>query len=154
MLKKYLDVKKSLSCGEKIHYSTIWGLLPHSKFCYQLSQWKYPWLYQKGNLISKFLRSQSTWLCNLENHEKKILYKNVKRYEDIEGLSAAISYARDRLTKKLFDNSIDLWQIQLEKVVKEGGSHIVHLIWRHKLMILHTFLWLLIYYSLIENRIW
>ena len=59
---------------------------------------------------------------------KKILYKNVKRYEDIEGLSAAISYARDRLTKKLFDNSIDLWQIQLEKVVKEGGSHIVHLI--------------------------
>ena len=31
---------------------------------------------------------------------KKILYKNLKRYEDIEGLSAAMSYAWDRLKKK------------------------------------------------------
>ena len=30
---------------------------------------------------------------------KKILYKNLKRYEDIEGLSAAMSYAWDRLKK-------------------------------------------------------
>ena len=30
---------------------------------------------------------------------KKMLYKNVKRYEDIEGLTAAISDAWDRLTK-------------------------------------------------------
>ena len=38
------------------------------------------------------------------NTTKKILYLNVKRYEDIEGLSAAISYAWDRLTKKLINN--------------------------------------------------
>ena len=31
---------------------------------------------------------------------KKILYKNLKRYEDFEGLSAAMSYASDRLKKK------------------------------------------------------
>ena len=30
---------------------------------------------------------------------KKILYKNLKLYEDIEGLSAAMSYAGVRLTK-------------------------------------------------------
>ena len=30
---------------------------------------------------------------------KKMLYKNAKRYEDIEGLSMAISDAWDRLTK-------------------------------------------------------
>ena len=61
------------------------------------------------------------------NITKKILYKNVTPYEDIESLSAAISYARDRLTKKFFDNSIDQWRMRLEKVVEEGGSHIVHL---------------------------
>ena len=88
------------------------------------------------------------------NTTKKILYKNVKRYEDIEGLSAAISYAWVRLTKKFFNNSIDHWRMRLETVVEEDSSHIVHLIWRHWLMILHTFLWLLICYSLIENWIW
>ena len=31
---------------------------------------------------------------------KKIHYKNLKQYEDIEGLSAAMSYAWDRLKKK------------------------------------------------------
>ena len=88
------------------------------------------------------------------NTTKKILYKSVKRYEDIEGLSAAISYAWVRLTKKFFNNSIDHWRMRLETVVEEDSSHIVHLIWRHWLMILHTFLWLLICYSLIENWIW
>ena len=62
------------------------------------------------------------------NTTKKILYKNVKRYEDIEGLSAAISYAWVRLTKKLFNNSIDHWRMRLETVVEEDSSHIVHLI--------------------------
>ena len=38
---------------------------------------------------------------------KKILYKHVKRYEDTEGLSTAISVAWDRLTKKFTCNSID-----------------------------------------------
>ena len=59
---------------------------------------------------------------------KKILYKNLKRYEDIEGLSTAMSYAWDRLTKKLINNSNDQWRMQLEEMVEEGGRHIVHLI--------------------------
>ena len=57
-----------------------------------------------------------------------MLYKNLKQYEDIEGLSAVMSYAWDRLTKKFIKNSIDRWQMRLEKVVEEGGGLIVHLI--------------------------
>ena len=71
---------------------------------------------------------------------KKIIYKTIKRYEDIEGLSAAISYARDSLTKNFINNWIDQWWILLEKVVEESGDHIVHPIWQHWLMIPHTFL--------------
>ena len=59
---------------------------------------------------------------------KKILCKNIKRYEDIEGFSTAITYAWDRLTKKFIKNSIHQWRMRLEKVVEEGGGHIVHLI--------------------------
>ena len=59
---------------------------------------------------------------------KKVLYKNVKQYEDIEGLSTAISYACDRLTKQFINISIDQWQMRLEKVVEEFRGHIVHLI--------------------------
>ena len=40
---------------------------------------------------------------------KKMLYKNVKWHEDNEGLSAAISDAWDRLTKKSINNSIGQW---------------------------------------------
>ena len=57
---------------------------------------------------------------------KNIIYKNIKQYEDIEGLSAAMSYAWDRLTKNFINNSIDQWWIRLEKVVEEGDDHIVH----------------------------
>ena len=59
---------------------------------------------------------------------KKILYKNLKRYEDIECLSAAMSHAWDRQTKNFINNSIDKWRMRVEKVVKEVGGHIVHLI--------------------------
>ena len=54
--------------------------------------------------------------------------KNLKPYEDIKGLSAAISYPWDRLTKQFTNNSIDQWRVRLEKVEKEGSGHIVHLI--------------------------
>ena len=59
---------------------------------------------------------------------KKILYKNPKRYEDIKRLSAAMSNAWDRMTKKFINNSIDQWRMRLEKAVEEGSGHIVHLI--------------------------
>ena len=59
---------------------------------------------------------------------KKILYKNLRRYEDIECLSAAMSHAWDRQTKIFINNSIDQWRMRLEKVVEEVGGHILHLI--------------------------
>ena len=71
---------------------------------------------------------------------KKILYKNLKQYEDIECLSAVMSYVWDILTKKLIKNSIDRWRMGLEKIKEEGGCHIVCLIWGHQLMIPRTFL--------------
>ena len=45
---------------------------------------------------------------------KKMLYKNKKQYEDIEGLSAAKSNLWDRLTKNFIDNSINQWRMRLE----------------------------------------
>ena len=59
---------------------------------------------------------------------KKMLYKNVERYEDIEELSVAISDVWVRLTKKFINNSIDQWRMRLEKGVEEGSGHIEHLI--------------------------
>ena len=56
---------------------------------------------------------------------KNVLYKNVKQYEDIEGLSTAISYVFDRLTKKFINISIDQWQMRLEKVVEEFRGLII-----------------------------
>ena len=57
-----------------------------------------------------------------------MLYKNVKQCEVIEGLSAEISDAWDRLTKKFINNSIDQWRMRIEKVVDQGVGHIEHLI--------------------------
>ena len=91
---------KKFILSKKVHYSTICDSLPHSKFCYQLSQWKCPWLYQKRKLISKFLWPQPTWLCNLKHHEKDTL-------QELKAIcfSAAMSYAWDRLIKKFINNS-------------------------------------------------
>ena len=47
---------------------------------------------------------------------EKMVYKNVKRNADMEGLSAAISVAWDRLAKKIINNSINQWRIRLEKL--------------------------------------
>ena len=48
---------------------------------------------------------------------KKMFSTNVKQLEDMEGLSAAASNAWDRLTQKFINNSIDQWQMRLEKVI-------------------------------------
>ena len=98
MLNKHLYVIRSLSYGKKVHYSIICGSLPPKKFCYQLSQWKCHWLYQKEywspNFCDLNLLDYAIW-----DIMKKILYKNLKRYEDIKGLSVSIPYAWDRLKK-------------------------------------------------------
>ena len=56
-----------------------------------------------------------------------MIYKLVKRYEDIEGLSAAKLDAWGRLTKKYMNNLMNQWRrIRLEKVVEEGSGQIEH----------------------------
>ena len=99
---------------KKVHYSTIRGSLPHSKFVNNCLNENVPDYIRKENW------SPNSCDLNLLDYAiwdimKKILYKNLKRYEDIEGLSAAMSYAWDRLTKKLINNSIDQWRMWLEK---------------------------------------
>ena len=84
---------------KKVHYSIIWDLLSHSKFCCNYLNENVPDYIRKENW------SPNSCDPNLLDYAiwdimQKILYKNLKRYEDIEGLSAAMSYAWDRLTKK------------------------------------------------------
>ena len=71
---------------------------------------------------------------------EKIVCKHVEWYGEIEGLSAVISDAWDRLTKKFINNSITQWWMRLEKAIEEESGHIELLIWRLWLMILLTFL--------------
>ena len=139
MLKKHLYVIRSLSCGKK--------------FTIQ----KYEARCHTANSVTNYLNENVPDYIRKENWSpnscdfsrldyaicyimKKIIYKTIKRYEDIEGISAAMSYAQDRLTKNFINNWIEQWWIRLEKVVEEGGDHIVHPIWQHWLMIPRTFL--------------
>ena len=139
MLKKHLYVIRSLSREQKFTIQQ-YGALCHT-------------VYSVTNCLNEnvpdYIRKEK-WFPNSCDRNlfdyaiwdimKKILYKNVKRYEDIEGHSAAILYVWDRMTKKFINNSIDQWRMWLEKVVEKGGDDIVHLIWQHWLMILCTFL--------------
>ena len=137
MLKKHLY--KEFILWKKVHYSAIWGSLPHSKFVTDYLNENAPDYIRKENWSPDFcepnLLGYSIW-----GIMKKILYKNLRRYEDIECLSAAMSHAWDRQTKNFINNSIDQWRMRLKKVVEEVGGHILHLIWQHRLMILRKFL--------------
>ena len=113
MLKKHLYVIKSLSCGKKFPFQ------------------KYEARCHTANSVTNYLNENvpdnirkqnwSRYCCDLNLLDyaiwdiiKKILYKNIKRYENIEGPSTAISYVWDRLTKKFINNSIDQWWMRLE----------------------------------------
>ena len=139
MLKKHLYIIRSLSCGKK--------------FTIQ----QYGARYTTANSVANYLNENVTDYIRKENWSpnccdlnlldyaiwdimKKIIYKNIKRYEDIGGLSAAMSYAWDRLKKNFINNSVDQSWMRLEKVVEEGGDHIVHPILQHWLMIPRIFL--------------
>ena len=145
---------KEFILWKNVHYSTIWGSQPHiaNSVTNYLNE-------NVPDFIRKEKWSPNSCDLNLLNYAiwdvmKNILYKTLKWYEDIEGLSAAMPYAWDRLTKNFINNSINQWRMQLEKVVEEGRCHIVQLIWQHRFMIPRTFLYLLICCSLIENWIW
>ena len=139
MLKKHLYAIRSLSCGKKF------TILQYGPLCNTKNSVTNYLNENASDYIRKENWSPNSCDLNLLDYAiwdimKKILYKNLKRYENIEGPSAAISYAWDRLTKKFINNSINQLRIQLEKVIEEGRGHILHLISQHRLMILRTFL--------------
>ena len=98
MLKKHLYVIRRSSCGQK---STI---QQYGTRCHTANS-ATNYLNENGpDYIRKENCSPNTCELNLLDHAiwdmmKKMLYKSVKRCEDIEGLSAAISDASYRLTK-------------------------------------------------------
>ena len=94
MLKKHLYVIRSLSCGKKFtiqKYEARWHTANSVAN------------YLNGNVLDNIRkRNWSTSFCDLNLLDyanwdimKKILYKNLKRYQNIEGPSAAMSYVWD-----------------------------------------------------------
>ena len=139
MLKKHLYVISSLFCGKKFAIQQYGARCNTENSVANYLDENIPDYIRKENW------SPNSCDLNLLDYAiwyimKKIIYKNIKRYEDIEDLSAAMSYAWDRLTKNFINDSIDQWWIRLEKVLEEGGDHIVHPIWQHWFMIPRTFL--------------
>ena len=113
MLKKHLYVIKSLSCGKKF------TIQKHEARCHTANSVTN---YLNENVPDNIRKQNwSRYSCDLNLLDyaiwdiiKKILYKNIKRYENIEGPSTAMSYVSDRLTKKFINNSIDQWWMRLE----------------------------------------
>ena len=139
MLKKHFHVIRSLSCGKKF------TIQQYGALCHTINHVTDYFNENVPDYIRKESWSPDSYDINLLDYAiwditKKILYKNLKRYQDIEGLSAAISYAWDRLTKKFINNSNDQWRMRLEKMEDEGVGHIVHLIRQHRIIIPPTFL--------------
>ena len=104
MLKKNLDVISDWSCGKKF---TIQQYGARSHTANSVTN------YLNEN-VPDYIRKEN-WSPNssdlklldytIWNITKKIFYKNVKRYEDTEGLSEALSYAWDKLTKFIYSSS-------------------------------------------------
>ena len=99
MLKKHLYVIRSLSCGKKFAIQQYGARCNTANSVVDYLNENVPDYIRKENWPPNScdlnLLDYAIWYIM-----KKIIYKTIKRYEDIEGLSAAISYARDSLTKK------------------------------------------------------
>ena len=113
MLKKHLYVIRSLCCGKKF------TIQQYGSRCYTANSATNYLNENVPDYIRKENWSPNSCDLNLLDYAiwdimKKILYKNLKRYENIEGPSAAMSYVWDRLTKKFINNSIDQWWMRLE----------------------------------------
>ena len=113
MLKEHLYVIRSLSCGKKFTSQK------YEARCHTANSG----INYLNENVPDNTRNQnwSPYSCalNLLDYAiwdimKKIIYKNLKRYENIKGPSAAMSYAWDRLTKTFINNSIDQWWMLLE----------------------------------------
>ena len=104
MLKKHLYVIRGLSWGKKF------TIQQYEARCHTANSVTN---YLNDN-VSDYIRKENcppnSCDLNLLDYAisdimKKILYKNLKQYEDIESLSAAMSYAWDRPTKNFINNS-------------------------------------------------
>ena len=93
MLKKDLYVIRSLSCGTKFTIQQ-YGALCHTSN--SVTWIKMSLILSEKKTDLQIPVTSICLICYLGHHEKDT---HVKWYEDIEGLSAAISYAWDRLTK-------------------------------------------------------
>ena len=56
------------------------------------------------------------------------VYKDIKRYENIEDLSEAIKRAWDSISQRFINKTIDEWRVRLENVVRMNGGHIEQLL--------------------------
>ena len=125
MLKKHLYVIRSLSWGKKF-------TIQQSGSCCHTANSVTNYLNENApDYIKKQDWSPNSCDLNLLDYAiwnimKKILYKNLKWYEGIEGLSAAM-------------HVID-WQKKSSTIQLTNCGHIVYLIWQHRLIIPRTFL--------------
>ena len=100
MLKKHLYVIRWLSGGWKFTAQQ------HVARCHRANLYTNYINENVQNYIKKEI-----WPPNLCDLMEKIGCKNVKRYEDIKVLPAAIPIAWERLTKKFINNSIVQWRM-------------------------------------------
>ena len=105
MLKKHLYVITRLSCGQSSLFNNM-GLVATQQILLPTISMKMSLVISEGNW------SPNCCNLNLLDHAswavmKKVLYNNAKSYEDIEGLSAAVSDAWDSLAKKIIIQSIN-----------------------------------------------
>ena len=133
MLKEHLYVIRSLSCGEKLTSQKYEARCHTANSVINYLNENVPDTTRKQNRspYSCALNLLAPYSCSLNllapyscalnlldyaiwDIMKKILYKNLKRYENIKVPSAAMSYAWDRLTKTFINNSIDQWWMLLE----------------------------------------
>lgn len=110
------NIHKLSSQGQKVRWRKI----------YQFSQWKYPGLYQKEQLVSWFLWPQYTWLCSLGHDEKDGLQEC--KVKTSKGFQQRYQMHEIYWQKKSISSSIDQWWMQLKEVVEEGGGPSEHLI--------------------------
>ena len=80
---------KEIIWWTKVHYSTTWGSLPHIKFSTNYLNESVPDYVRKKNWPPNFCDLNPVDNANCEMMEKMV-YMNVKQYEDIKGLSPVI----------------------------------------------------------------
>ena len=100
ILKKHLSLTRRLSSGWKFTAQQ------HVARCHTANLY----INYLNENVQDYIKKE-IWPPNLCDPIEKMVWENVKRYEHIEVLLAAISVTWDRLTKKFINNSIDQWRM-------------------------------------------